>query len=189
MGTKEYGKSKPVTTQRGKQHKFFGITLDFGIEVGACHVIQESHIKDMLEVWPDKLKGNSPTPAGQDLFKRGAGGLLSDAKMELFHTVVAKGIFVTKRSCPDIYLRILVLFGRVRDPNREDWRKYRQILDYLKQTIANYLILRVGDGLGVVNWWVGASFAVHDDFRSHSGGIMMMSKDGVSIVTVSTSSN
>ena len=48
----------------------------------------------MLEVWPEKLSGNSPTPAGRDLFKRGAGGLLGDEKRELFHLVVAKGIFV-----------------------------------------------------------------------------------------------
>ena len=69
---------KPVTAKRGKRHGFLGMTLDFGIESGACHVIQESHIRDMLEVWPKKLSGNSPTPAGQDLFKRGAGGLLGD---------------------------------------------------------------------------------------------------------------
>ena len=76
----EYGQLKPVTAKRGTRHEFLGMTLDFGVEIGTCHVTQILHIQDMLDTWPEQLKENSPTPAGQDLFKRGAGRLLSDEK-------------------------------------------------------------------------------------------------------------
>ena len=35
------------------------------------------------------------------------------------------------------------------------------------------------------DWFVDASFAVHEDFRSHTGGLMMMSPDGGAIVSSS----
>lgn len=129
---KQYGELKTVTAKRGKCHDFLGMTFDFGIEIGTCHVIQENHIKNMLEVWLEEPKEHLSTPAGQDLFERGAGGLLSDTKRELFHTVVTKGIFVTKRSRPDISPTTSVISDWVRDPNKEDWRKCRRMLDYLE---------------------------------------------------------
>ena len=45
----EYGQLKPVTAKRGTRHEFLGMRLDFGVEVGACHVTQISHIQDMLD--------------------------------------------------------------------------------------------------------------------------------------------
>ena len=51
-------------------------------QVRTCHVIQENHVKEMLEVWPEEVKGSSLTLKGHDLFKRGASELLSDAKRE-----------------------------------------------------------------------------------------------------------
>ena len=92
--------------------------------------------------------------------------------------MVAKGIFVTKRSRPDISPTISVLSGRVREPNKEDWRKCRRLLDYLKGSMDKHLILRVDEGVNIINWFVDASFAVHEDFKSHSGGILTLSRDG-----------
>ena len=74
----------------------------------------------MIETFPEDLRGNSPSPAGVDLFDQGAGGLLDRNKRETFHTVVAKGFFATKRSRPDIGLAVSVLSSRVRNPNKDD---------------------------------------------------------------------
>ena len=35
------------------------------------------------------------------------------------------------------------------------------------------MILKVGDN-GTIEWWVGASFAVHDDMRSRTGMQMIL---------------
>ena len=71
-----------------------------------------------------------------------------------------------------------MLSGRVRAPNKEDWRKCRRLLDYLKGSMDKHLILRVDEGVNIINWFVDASFAVHEDFKSHSGGILTLSRDG-----------
>ena len=72
---------------------------------------------------------------------------------------------------------ISILSGRVRDPNTDDWEKGRQMVRYLKCTRELHLILRY-DGLKICKWHVDASFAVHPDFRSHSGGVMFMHELG-----------
>ena len=89
-------------------------------EKGAVHILQEEHIDDIVNSLDEKLKGNSPTPASSDLMKKGAGGLLSLEKKELFHTIIAKVLFITKRSRPDIGLAVSILSGRVRSPNKDD---------------------------------------------------------------------
>ena len=37
----KYGGIKDVTVKRGKVHDFLGMKLDFGREIGACHVPQD----------------------------------------------------------------------------------------------------------------------------------------------------
>ena len=48
----KYGEMKSVEIKRGKLHTFLGMDLDFGI-VGECHVMQEHHIRDMVDAWPE----------------------------------------------------------------------------------------------------------------------------------------
>ena len=90
-----------------------GMTLDFGREKGAVHVLQEEYIDDLVECLNEKLTGNSPSPATSNLLKKGAGGLLTLEKKELFHTIIAKTLFITKRSRPDVGLAVSILSGRV----------------------------------------------------------------------------
>ena len=97
--------------------------LDFATTPGAVHVEQEEHVSEMVETIPETLIGNSPSPAGEDLFGQGAGGLLNEDLKDKFHTIVAKGLFIAKRSRPDIALVVSVLSSRVRSPNKDDWRK------------------------------------------------------------------
>jgi hypothetical protein len=40
------------------------------------------------------------------------------------------------------------------------------------------LILQA-DNMNVMKWWVDASFAVHADMKSHTGGVMSLGKGAV----------
>ena len=106
--------------------------LDFS-EDGVCHVSQKDHVLDIIETLSEKFKEDNYvlTPASIDLFEIGGGELLSSHDQELFHNVVAKGIFVSSRSRPDITPTISILSGRVRSPNRSDWEKCRRFVRYL----------------------------------------------------------
>jgi hypothetical protein len=88
---------------------------------------------------------------------------------------VAKGLFLCKKARPDIQQAILVLCTRVKDPNQADWEKLMRVMKYLNITREENLTL-IADDLRVVKWYVDASFAVHPDFKSHTGAMTMLEK-------------
>ena len=89
----------------------------------------------------------------------GTGKLLDKAKSEVYHTTVAKGLFLCKRSRPDIQPTFSALSTRVKSPTESDWKKLIKMLEYLKGTSKLCLRLKA-DNLKVVKWYVDASFAV-----------------------------
>ena len=179
------GKLKPVSATPGKVHKFLGMTLDFSTK-GERHVLQDMHIKDILKMFPEKLGAMvARTPASDDLFKRGPGKLLSAEDREVFHSIVAKCLYVSNRSRPDISPTVSILCGRVRDANKNDWEKLHRLLKYLSCTKKLHLIFCY-DWLSLVIWHVDASFTVHDDFKSQSWGLCMLSEKGGDISSGST---
>jgi hypothetical protein len=88
---------------------------------------------------------------------------LLDSERELFHTVVAQGLFLCKRARPDISSAIAFLTTRVQHPTREDWMKLVKLMRYLKGMVHDALTLRA-DGSGVMKWYTDTSFAVHPDY-------------------------
>ena len=175
----KYGELKPVKCTRGKVHAFLWMELDFWKEPGSCIVKQNNHMLDLVECFGTNLKGNSPTPGGTDLFQKGTDRLLSGIEKELFHTCVAKVLFISKRSRPDIALAVAVLSGRVREPNVDDMRKLRRLVNYLVGTNHLHLVFNAEGGLSVFKWYVDASFATHLDFRLHTGGVLMLGGVGL----------
>jgi hypothetical protein len=131
----------------------------------------------MLNGFTVKLgkKDVAKTPAGDNLSNLGTGAKLDMKRSEIFHTFVAKRIFLCKRARPDIQQAILVLRTRVRDPNQVDWEKLMRVMKYLNGTKGENLTLSA-DNLRVVKWYVDTSFAVHPDFKSHTSAMMMLGK-------------
>ena len=114
MDSEKYGAIKDVEITRGKKHTFLGMELDFS-EPGVCHVKQNDHIDDIVSSWPEKFKDNDSvlTPASFDIFAKGGGRLLSYERREIFHSVLAKALFICRRSRPDIMPTVSILPGRV----------------------------------------------------------------------------
>ena len=98
---------------------------------------------------------------------------LSEEDKESFHTKTAQGLFLCKRARPDISPAIAYFTTRVRNPNEDDRRKLSRMMKFLKQTAKDKLTLR-SDGSRNLHWHVDASFAVHHDFRSHTGSTLTM---------------
>jgi hypothetical protein len=138
----------------------------------------------MLNGFPVKLgkKDVAKTPAGDNLFNLGAGAKLDTKREEIFHTFVAKGLFLCKRARPDIQQAISVLCTRVRDPNHADWEMLMRVMKYLNGTKEENLTLS-SDDLRVVKWYADASFAVHPDFKSHTGAMMTLGKGAMQSIT------
>jgi hypothetical protein len=135
------------------------------------------YVDNMINKFPVKLgkKDVAKTPAADSLFNLGTGMKLDTKRSEIFHTFVAKVLFLCKRARPDIQQAISVLCRRVKNPNQADWEKLMRVMKYLNGTRSEYLTLSADD-LRVVKWYVDASFAVHPDFKSHTGAVMMLGK-------------
>ena len=114
---------------------------------GECHILQKEHIEDIVSAWPENL-GNvkkALAPGSNDLFNKGKGELLCDELWEILHSIVAKGLFVSNRSRPDVLPTISVLSSRVRNPNQSDWVKCCRFVKYLDSTRDLHLVLHYDD--------------------------------------------
>jgi len=66
---------------------------------------------------------------------------LNNPAREMFHSIVAKGLYFAKRARPDIMTSMSFLTKRVRKPDRDDWAKPKHLVKYLKSTMNLPLIL------------------------------------------------
>ena len=169
---RKYGKHGEVKATRGKIHDYLGMTFDFS-EPGKVHVDMIDYIEKMVDSFPLEFtpEDTAPTPAAEDLFAQGDGGPVARNIAEDFHTWVAKGLFACKRARPDIHTAVAALCTRVKSPTVDDCMKLVRLLKYCNGTRGDKLTLSA-DNLHVLKWYVDAAFAVHPDFKSHTGGVM-----------------
>ena len=93
----------------------------------------------------------------------------------MFHHNVAKLLFLCKRARPDLQTEVAFLCTRVKAPDKDDYKKLTRLVKYLRGTASLPLTLEA-NSLQIVKWWVDASYAVHPDMKSHTGGMMSLGK-------------
>jgi hypothetical protein len=86
-----------------------------------------------------------------------------------FHTIVAKTLYAIKRARPDTCMNIAFLITRVRSPDTDDWEMLCHLMEYLRGDQDQPLVLSAEND-GLLMWYIDASFAVHPNMRSHTGG-------------------
>ena len=180
---KKYGEHGAVAVHRGKIHDYLGMELEY-TNNGELIIGMVKYVEKMIETFPIKLasKDIALTPAGDNLFDEGQGKKLAQSRAEEFHTMVAKGLFLCKRARPDIQQTIAILATRVKGPNESDWNKLVRMMKYLNGTRSERVTLSA-DSLHVIKWYVDASFAVHPDFKSHTGATMTMGRGAIQSIS------
>ena len=70
------------------------------------------------------MKGAMSTPAAKHLFDSNPEAeKLEDVKSEAYHHLVAKLLYLAKRSRPDILLAVSFMCTRVQAPDVVDWKR------------------------------------------------------------------
>ena len=165
-----YGKMSMTV---GKRHTYVGMNIQYN-DSGTVTIDMVDYVKECLAEFPETLEKEVKTPAASNLFEvRDEIPLLDPSLAKLFHRIVAKLLFVCKRARPDIQVPIAFLSTRTTKSNEDDWRKLRRLMRYLQFTSNLVLTLKAED-LTVIKWWVDASYAVHDNMRSHTGATMTL---------------
>ena len=184
-----------MKVHRGKIHKYLGMTLDFS-HVNQCRITMIDYVDEIIAAYDKSSselddgftrvikKGNraKSSAAPDDLFVVDEDAeKLSEIGQTAFHHLVAKTLYISKRARPDLSTAIAFLTTRVKAPDIDDWRKLSHMMEYLRVDRLRPLILSA-DSSGVLMWYVDASFAVHPNMRSHTGGGLTMGR-GFPIVT------
>ena len=166
----EIGEVKAV---RGHRHDYLAMVLDYSFP-GVLQIDMTNYVKSMVEDFPAKIEGVGTFPWTNKLFivdpksKR-----LDDERARMFHTFVMKGMFLCKRARQDIQPGIAFLATRTSEPTEGDWAKLVKIMVYLKETKDEVTALKADDSQSI-KWYVDAAFAVHRDYKSHTGATMTL---------------
>jgi hypothetical protein len=162
-----------MTVTRGREHDFLGMKFVLNnnqtVSISMQSYLEEAITESNLHV--DRTAAN---PARKDLFEiREDSALLPKKEVETFHNVVAKLLYVSMRGRLDIMLAISFLCTRDSKPTSQDQDKLLRLLQNLKGTLTMQLTLGA-DNLNTLNTWVDASYTVHSDMKSHTGGVISM---------------
>ena len=180
----KYGKTAPLTVNRGKVHEYLGMVFDF-TDPGSVKVTMYQYIDDIIDGAPDIYKVSSrehgvgmATPAPSNLYEirspdSETNQLLAEVEREDYHSLTAQCLYLSKRGRPDLQTSIAFHCTRVKKPDTDDQKKLARTIRHLIATIHLPLILHVNEH-GVIEWWVDASFAVHEDMKSRTGMYMSL---------------
>ncbi len=145
--------SGQMKVHRGKTHKHLGMSLVFSHK-GQCRVTMHDYIDGKLQEYNLAIKDHNDgyqivgkrrskmRAAPHNLFVVNEDcEKLSNEAAAAFHTIVAKVLYVTKRTRPDISLAITFLTKQVRSLDIEDWEKLSHLMEYQRGDKDRPLIL------------------------------------------------
>jgi hypothetical protein len=159
-------KYKAITLSEGKIHSYLGMKFNFS-SPGQVSITMLNQIEEALQGVEVK---EYATPATNDLFEEqtSTNKLLNKSQAELFHSKVAKLLYIGKRARPDILLAVSFMTTKVKNPTEKDFTALNRTLGYLKRTKDEELVIRPREDMQC-STCADASHAVHPDARSHSG--------------------
>jgi hypothetical protein len=167
---------KTVKINRGDVHSYVGMTLDFSLP-GKCEVSMAGYVEDVLRLYG--VDRAAATPATATLFDVREGSPLLDKEgREFLHSAVAKLLFLAKRTRPELLPATSFLATRVQSPNEDDMNKLARVLKYLYGTKGQTLVLSFEKGMNL-RAFIDASYGVHVDGKSHTGGVMTLGGGGL----------
>ena len=170
--------SGELTITMGQKHKYLGMDITF-TEEGTVEIRMDEYVKEAIDAFGEDIRRPASTPAKSTLFKEAEGSpRLEGAQEDQFKHIVAKLLYVSKRCRLDIQLAIGYLCTQVSRCTKDDWLKLRRVLEYLHGTRHDYLTLGA-HSLCTLHTGIDASFAVHRDMRSHTGGFISLGRGGI----------
>ena len=118
---------------RGSLEALQSSLSDLGNDEVKVNVVE--HVKKMIEDFPGEDDIAAIAPAALHLFNvRDDGEKLPEDKAVSFHDGVARGVFVCEHATPDIQPAVAFLTTRASQPDEDDWKKLRRMIDCLKGT-------------------------------------------------------
>ena len=125
----------------------------------------EDQLMEAIDIFGEELEGEVTSPAQHHLFHVNKDTEpLDKNKKENFHSVTAKLLYLVKRARPDLETLVCFLTIRVTKSNVDDWKKLKQGLKFVKNTIEDKRIIGAKI-LTDLYKWIDAAYDVHNNMR------------------------
>ena len=163
-----------IKVSRGTILHYLGMIIDL-TQKGYARVTMDGMVESIIEDHLNKEPAVKTTrsPASEDLFKVDTSSpLLPERQREVFHTAVARMLYVSKRVRPECLITVGFLVTRVTRATQEDERKLQRLLRYVSQSHATNhkgIVLHIGTKGVYACGWIDAAHGVHQDYKSHTG--------------------
>ena len=168
---------KDIVATEGRIHKYLGMLFDFSVE-GKCAISMPHFIIETIA--KAKVDGVAATPATEHLFQVRENAVKLEGKhKEEFHSLIMSLQYLAKRVRPEILCPVVFLSTRVQHADQDDWSKLIRVMKYLNGSKELGIILEPSEGILSVRSYVDASFAVHADFKSHTGIVITFGGGGI----------
>lgn len=165
-----------ITKSNGNILNYLGMVLDFS-HPGETHVSMKGFVEEMLKC--SGVTGGARTPATEGLFEvRADAPLCGDQRRKEFHSLVAKMLYLAKKSRPECLMAVAFLATRVSRCTEHDWEKLVRLLRYVNDTRERGIVLRHGKRGIIVTMYIDASYGVHADGKSHTGSCIVIGATG-----------
>jgi hypothetical protein len=171
---------KEITVHEGLSHDYLGILITYKPEEQSVTLDMKNYIEgcinEFMQENQDVVLRSIATPATDNLFKirsKDEAILLGKEKAKMFHSTVAKLLFLAKRGRPDVLLTVSFLTTRVKAPDEDNWKKLVRVLSYLKGTLDLLLTISCKN-IDKLTWYVDGSYAIHEDMKGQSGAVLMV---------------
>ena len=154
-----------------KALSYLGMVFDF-TDPSKVRITMDKYVEDVLKLY--EVTGYAKTPAAEDLFDVDEESpRLAEVDADVFHSRVAKLLYLAKRVRPELLPAIIFLTTRVNCSTMQDKGKLDRVLRYLNKFPRLGIGLSVSKPLSVVGY-IDASFGVHSDYKSHTGAVVSL---------------
>jgi hypothetical protein len=107
------------------------MTLDFS--KGECCVVRmDNYVESVLDEAPVDMDGEAETPAAEHLFTvQSDAPKVSKEVGDLYHSLTARLLFLSKRAQPEIQTAVAFLCTRTQSTDTDDYNKLARVVQYL----------------------------------------------------------
>ena len=170
----EFGQEDKLTENKGLVHEYLGIMTDYSIPRKVVFTMFD-YLEDVIvEASEDLQHSRLYNPGNDSLMKVDEDSpRLRTKDADLFHRHVARLLFASKRTRPNIQVCVAFLCTRVKAPTEKGYKKLGKVIGYLKKTVHLPLVVGADDS-GRLTWNIDASFAVHPECKSYTGACLTL---------------
>ena len=154
---------------------YLGMVFDMR-HPGEARVSMKGYVDDLLE--GSDIPGVARTPATDGLFDIRDVPAVSEDRRAKFHSLVAKILYLAKRTKPECLTAISFLATRVTKCTTDDEEKLQRLVRYIRHSGSRGIVLSPGKIGIVISMFVDAAYGVHQDRTSHTGSCVVIGDRG-----------